>query len=155
MAYGPGTSRPASAFVDEEAHVPEPGAPGWPDHSTPNVEVRRAGDARRATAVIGPRPITVRGVRFLAATVYGWTRRSPPVRNRRDADSIVSGGKGLGRGRGSVDASRDFSSRLIRAKVCATFVCVAGVYRKAFERHDTCPFGKVFVISASSLCGAG
>jgi hypothetical protein len=38
------------------------------------------------------------------------------------------------------------SSRLIRAKVFATFVWVAGVYWKVFERHETCPFGKVFVI---------
>jgi hypothetical protein len=52
-------------------------------------------------------------------------------------------------------ASGVFSSRLIRAKVFATFVCVAGVYRKAFERHETCPFGKVFVIATSSLCIAG
>jgi hypothetical protein len=48
-----------------------------------------------------------------------------------------------------------FSCRLIRAKVSATFVCAAGVYRKAFERHETCPFGKVFVIATASLCIAG
>jgi hypothetical protein len=35
------------------------------------------------------------------------------------------------------------------------FVCAAGVYRKAFERHETCPFGRVFVIPTSSLDIAG
>jgi hypothetical protein len=43
------------------------------------------------------------------------------------------------------------SSRAIRANVLATFVCAAGVYRKALDRQDTCPFGRVFVMIISSL----
>jgi hypothetical protein len=43
-------------------------------------------------------------------------------------------------------ASRAFSSRAIRANVFAMFVSTDGVYRKALDRHERCPFGRRFAI---------